>query len=426
VTRTVLWLGASDDACQNYPTVLDKGTIQEYAEKCGKQKAKEWIMKKTGVDVGNCLDGNLKQSPECIANNYGIKLGVIKDGEVQWDVVVNDAGAIGGIAVCAATGAGAAAASFCGQTGAYLANIAYGIVEPFVGAFISTIFGSEEKITVCNNNYPVDLLGVGATVHGGQALARWMGKETPLNQGLPENLGPYVTTDSKQIKGYWSKILIMRGLAQASAIVLRDFAEKTGLPASKAISVLDLKAPPGWFELIRPEYDGKSSDDVRMNIGALLDSFLAPEVIRKARGQDVIVPSYYLPNFWAGIPSASSTTYYFELQNVSQNCYTAIMWGKRDPKIQKPPGPALNRPKSQVYWEYTTPVVVNALALSDNAVFQKAMGAWRASLKQNLTAKIAAGKKLAVVPTKPKSSTLPLVLAVGGAAALAWWLWPKP
>ncbi len=110
MTRTVRWLGdalseynkqTGGGACEQYPTTLDKGTLVEYGKQCGKEKLKEWITQETGVDVGKCLDGPaaLEQAPECVANNYGIKLGVIKDGEVQWDVVVHDAGAVGGIAV---------------------------------------------------------------------------------------------------------------------------------------------------------------------------------------------------------------------------------------------------------------------------------------------------------------------------------------
>lgn len=425
MTRTVLWLGASDDACQNYPTTLDKSTLAEYGKRCGKAKLKEWLLKQTGVDVGKCLDSSasLEQSPECIANNYGIKLGVIKDGEVQWDVVVNDAGAIGGIAVCAATGVGAAGLSLCGKVGAALTNIAYGLVEPFVAEFVKLFWGEPEKIVNCNLNAPVDLIngwwqGAPAQYRPGSigSLVQWLAY--PGLQSLPGAIGPLITVPGK---AYWSKILIMRGLATASAIVLRDFAEQTGLPTAKAIGVLDLKAPPGWVELVRPEYDGKPHDDAKLNVGALLDAFMAPEVIRKARGEDVIVPSYLLPAFWNGIPSASGVTNFFELQNVNEGCFTAIMWGKRDPKIPKPTGPAYQRAKMQVYWEYTTPTVVNALALSDNFKFLAAMKTWRDSLKQNLTAKIAQGRALAA---PKKSSSLVPVLLVGGAAALAWWLWP--
>lgn len=420
--RPIKWLGAPDDACSSYPATLDKSTLQEYGKRCGKQKLKEWITKETGVEVGKCLDGNasLEQSPECIANNYGIKLGVIKDGEVQWDVVVHDAGAVGGIAVCAATGVGAAGLSLCGKIGGELGDIAYTIVEPFVSVFVNFFWGEAEKLTYCNNNHdPPDMLKSNGVDKGGAvAVARWM--KSPTLGYLSDTLGSLPFTNVDAIKSYWSKILIMRGLAQASAIVLRDFAEKTGLPASRAISVLDLKAPPGWLELVRPEYDGKPYSDVKLNIGALLDSFMAPEVIRKARGEDVIVPSYLLPAFWSGILSASGVTNVFELQNIEAGCYTAVSWTTRDPKKSKPS----SRPYKQAYWEYTTPAVVNALAKADNATFIKAMLAWRDSLKQNLTAKIAEGKKLAVVPSTKGGSALVPVLLVGGAAALAWWLWP--
>lgn len=422
--RTVLWLGAPNDACKNYPSTLDKGTLIEFAKKCGAQEGKKWLLKQTGVDVGTCLNGNLDQSPECVANNYGIKLGVIKDGEVQWDVVVNDAGAIGGIAVCAATGVGAAGLAFCGQVGATLTNIAYGLVEPFVGAFVKMFWGEDKKITYCNLNAPVDLVKEqlpGYAAGSSKSLALWMANPGP--QSLPGAIGPLLSPGGiPGTKSYWSKILIMRGLAQASAIVLRGFMEQTGLTAAKAIGVLALKAPPGWVELIRPEYAGKEFDDLKLNTAALLDGFMQPEVIRRLRGEDVILPSYLLPNFWAGVPVSPGVTNFFELQNVNQGCITAIMWGVRDPKIPKPSGPAYQRAKMQVYWEYTTPAVINALALADNATFLKTTTAWRDSLKQNLSSKINQGRALSAA--RPKGSALPVVLALGGAAALAWWLWP--
>lgn len=433
MTRSITWLGATDP-CANYPTTFDSSTLKEYGAKCGKQKLKEWITKETGVDVGKCLENSLNfdQTPECIANNYGIKLGVIKDGVVQWDIVVHDAGAVGGIAVCAATGAGAAALSWCGKIGGVLGDIAYQVGGPFITAFVNLVWGDDEKIVNCNLNAPVDLVeGVvpGYPAAGTvKALAQWLG--SPYQVTLPGALGPlYFPGGVAGVKAYWSRVLVMRGLAEASAIVLRDFREQTRLSIQPAMKLLDLKAPPGWFELVRPEYDGNEYDDAKLNVGGLLDAFMAPDVIRKKRGVDVIVSSYLLPSFWNGVPSSQGVTHFFELQNVNQGCVTTIMWGTRDPKIAKPAGPADDRLKKQVYWEYTTPVFVHSLAVGTNQAFLQAMNAWKASLQQDFSAKIAAGKKLATqsvllgIPKK-SGSALPVVLALGGAAALAWWLLP--
>lgn len=431
------------------PTALDKHTLSEYAKKCGKKAAAEWVKKETGVEVGECLNENAKDVPECVANNYSITLDIVnEDGSVNWENVAHDAGAVGGIAVCIAMGASAAALPLCAKLGSIVADltVALGKAAYEIGSqVLSFFFGDDEKLgTSCNYKWN----GIGPLKAARYAALFFKSPKTwgwvPQNEVLGEQvLGTQGSLDPQfsfiDHARYWSRLIILRGLASATASIADDMARRTSTTFSQALSVLDPKAPKAWTELVRPDVfpaqSGAWQQDYVMNIGGLLSVVLQPNAIwtysqQKDKGE-VIVPRWQTPVAWAGVPRASKLSWY-SLMFVEHCEYQTTVWSKVNNGVStiaklknlppasasfKKDGPA-GRTADQAYWVYSIPEDIDHFVrTTDDATFKTLVSLWRTSLQQNLKQKI---QQLRTPP--PRSSTAETVVKVGAGAGLLWGL----
>lgn len=436
------------------PTALDKHTLKAYAEKCGKQVAIEWVEKETGVKVGKCAQEAPKDIPECVANNYSVSLDLVNDdGSVNWENVAHDAGAVGGIAVCVAMGASAAALPLCAKIGGVLADItvALGKTAYEIGSqVLDFFFGSDNpKGVACTYKYapvgPIIAAKYAALFFKSPKTWGWFPADELLGQQI---FGTQGSADPKILfinhASYWSRLLILRGLASASAAVADDMSRKTGSSFAQALAVLNPVAPRGWTELARPQMSPtvsglKAPDfttDYVMNVGGLLSVVLQPNAVWTYSGEvskgQVIVPRWQEITSWTGVPSSFESSWY-ALMFVEACDYQTTVWAsvtKPTEALQKlkalPPAQLIGSKKDgpkgrtaqQAYWLYSVPKSVDSFVRTANDdAFKKLVELWRISLSQDLDKKLEILRRPA-----SKSSTAETVVKVGGGAALLWTL----
>lgn len=450
----VEWLGDDIDLtgpeCRNYPNGLSEETVTEYATRCGKEAAAKWIEAETGVAIGACAqedDGG--QMAECVANNYGITLDVYEDGEIKWDAVSQDAGAVGGIVVCVASGVGAAGLPLCGQIGGKLGQYAYVMAEGFVefadgfGKMLG-LWGDDEYLVACDAR-PIESLPV--TV----AIGKFMQNGAsflPKSAKLP---GPLLSADTvNDNKAYWGRMLSMRGLAILSAQVAAQIAREAGVSPQIAVRALNANAPARWDELVRVNINGPypsqtptAPERYVMSLGAFMSS------LEPGWGTSVIVPSWKKPQFWSGVSttsvqnaaqavaSASKPTpdhwQYFATYTLPTGppCPNNVSaWGtiKGSPSAELAKLPALTltagHPPSDV------PISVRAFKMPSNlhrlaqelgdSEFKKMLLAWRVSVTTGIDEKIEVARRMR--PAASRRSGLAPVLGIAAAGAAAWWV----
>jgi hypothetical protein len=435
------------------PTALDKHTLQVYAEQCGKEIALQWVADETGVAVGSCAKEEVKDIPECIAGNYSIDLDLVdKDGNIKWDNVVHDAGAVGGIVVCAATGAGAAALPICGKIGGALADATYALAK---GAYevgskiLSVFFGGDEKFgTACNFKYvlPTPLYAAKLTakfLKSPITLAPVPPSEVVGDQVLGTNGAIDAFTTDVDHARYWSRILLFRGLAAASAAVADSMARETGASFAEALRVLNPVAPKSWIELVRPAVrpivqDPKAAEysDYVMNIGGLLSCVLQPNAFwtysRQPKHGQLIVPRWQEPDAWGGVPTAFPVRWY-TLMFVIACDYDTAAWArvadgvKAEARIRALPaavsagksdGPA-GRSHWQTYWLYSIPEDIDNFARqTPDDGFKALLAAWQLSLHKDMKKKLDRLKASRV--SAPTSSTTTTLVKAGAGAGILW------
>lgn len=427
------------------PTALDSHTLEAYAAQCGKQVALEWVETQTGVKIGNCYKENPKVIPGCVSQNYGITLDLVNaDGSINWDNVAHDSGAVGGICVCAATGVGAIAAPICGKIGGELADITVALTKAAykIGADIIEFFfgGDEKKGTACNFKYSPP-----GPLYAAKYAAFFL--KSPKTYGwYPEDelLGPVVPGTVAGLSfapRYWSRLLLFRGLAAASAAIADDMARKTGTSLTQAVAALAPVAPKGWQELVRttmrPVKPGANmSVDYTMNIGGLLSTVLQPNAVwtysgEKDKGQ-VIVPRWQKPEAWAGASGVESLWY--SLMFVDACDYQTTVWtsvASSEAAMKKlqglPPAQLFNTKKDgpkgrtveQAYWLFSVPKGIDQLVRNaDDATFKKLLELWKTSLETNADKKIE--KLRASTVSGGGGGAVETVAKVGAGAAVLW------
>lgn len=432
--------------CEQPPTTLDKETLALYAEKCGKDVALKWATKELGVDVGSCAKSPVKEIPECVANNYGITFDLVnKDGSVNWNNVVRDSGAVGGIIVCAATGAGAATLPLCGKLGAELAQafVDLGKAIGKVGeVIIKLLWGSDEgggyacgkSVGYVLPQYAArDIVSYLKTVKtiGGYPAAGSL-KLGPVMPGTDKLVASVKTILQPSWTTYWGRVFLLRGMAQATASLIAEISRKANVSPAVAAQALAPLAPPGWSDLVRPLFDllqgSPNKNDVMGNIGGLLD------VMLYGTKTDAIRPSWQKPEFWSGIDTAASSDKLWRYFSITVGCPdNTVIWGEVQNlaaaqallKAPRDQGTVVldNKTASNRWnwWVYSMPKALDHYLLTTpDPQFKLAVSAWRASLEKGLPAKIAAARSLASSSSGP--SVLPLVAGAGAAGALIWWL----
>jgi len=436
----VRWLGATEvpESCQYPPYSLDRYTLQKYAERCGTDTALQWASKETGVDVTGCGGKGAKASAECVANNYGATIDLIdKDGHVNWDHVVQDAGAIGGILVCSAVGA-EIAATICGKIGAQIA-VALTHIAVDVGKAILDLFWSGGGGGWACGPHPFDGVPLPQMARN---IAQFF-KVAKTYGGYPPDtiLGPpiFSTIDSNTVGNltgtrYWSRMLLLRGMAQASASIAAEIALKAGSTGAQAIQALAPLAPQGWTDLINPDLApttngtaGDATPDYEGTVGGMLTVTTRPDVaalfMQNWSGDLPIVPYWMTRTFWAGVPRPPVSIWrYFMVVEGCPNDLT--VWGDIDPKVAKlklitPPGKP-GHDKHQSYIVYSVPQTIENMVvnLPDDS-FRDVLQVWKKSLSVDMNKRVARARELSV--TKRSSvATIATVGALAGAAYLGW------
>lgn len=428
------------------PTALDSHTLEVYAEQCGKQVALEWVEDQTGVKIGSCYKEDTKDIPECVSQNYGITLNIVnEDGSINWDNVAHDSGAIGGICVCAATGIGGLAAPICGKIGGELADITVALAKAAysIGSdILEFFFGSDgPKGTACYFKYtPVPPLAAAkytAAFLKSQKTYGWFPKSELVGEVVP---GTIIAPK------YWSRLLLFRGMAAASAAIADDMSRKTGASLVQAIAALDPVAPKGWVELARPVMAplnkttsaSEFTVDYVMNIGGLLSTVLQPNAIWTYSGEtskgQVIVPRWQKPESWAGVGDVESLWY--SLMFVEACDYQTTVWTSVPdfaaalktlqglPPAQlfstKKNGPE-GRTAEQAYWLFSVPKGIDTLIRNaDDATFKKLLELWKTSLQTGMDKKMTTLRTSRVSGGSSSSSTVATVATVGAGAAALW------
>lgn len=450
--------------CDQVPTAIDKETLSAYAEKCGKDVALKWASKELGVEVGSCAKEAAKDVPECVANNYGITFDVInKDGSINWDNVVRDAGAVGGIIVCAATGVGAAGLPLCGKLGAELAKafVDMGKAIAKVGeAIISLLWSGDDggghacgKTTgyVLPQYAARDIVVYLKQVKSFSASTSGSLKLGPVVSGT-QFLAQDKGTFAPDWQRYWSRVFKLRGLAQVTASLIVEISKKAGVSPEVAALALAPSAPPGWSDLMRPLLNvppgSPNKGDVMGNLGGLLDAMMyKPVVVKGTSGDcygqpcpDPIRPSWQKPEFWSSIDRAASDDKVWRYFSLTVGCPNNIVaWGEiKDLTLAKSllsaardQGTVTISNKSDSkrwnWWAYSTPRALDELLIAmDPIKFSLACAAWRASLEKDLDKKIAAARAMGSGSGAGLGSSIVKVAAgLGAAALLAKWLLPK-
>lgn len=402
------------ESCKGAPSALDEDTLKAYAEKCGTEVALEWASGELGVDVTGCSNQGAKKSAECVANNYGITLDIItKDGEVKWDNVIRDAGAVGGIVVCASVGL-EVAATVCGKIGAEIGKAVGSVVKTVGKSVIEVFFGSDEGGGWACGKSPG---GIGRA-QVARDIARYMKKGQKASATAEEKLGPTETA----FYVYWDRLLKLQGMAQASGAIISALAKKAGVSPSAAAAAMNIAAPPGWSELVRPEFaplDKSAWPDYMMNVGGLLSAVLDPRKLV----QEVIVPRWQSPGFWSGIEPGVKTKplvwYYFV---VARGCPDNITnWGRIDDyasakELLKQKG-GIATPEFD-WWVYSIPKSIDDfIRTAKPEVFDFSLALWKTSISTGIPAKI---KRAQASSGSGSSLAIPLAFGAGVAALVIW------
>jgi hypothetical protein len=402
--------------------------------------------------VAQCADKDLKDIPECVTENYGVTTKVINDdGSVNWQSVVQDAGAVAGVAICAYTGVLAVAAPVCGIIGGKIAAAIYDVISDLFSkvttvdcstysVFPATLFDSGMWM----GNYLSPRSGELSFPYSNHLMSSY--EEGTPYQFQAQSFNPYAVWSTI----YLRRLMKVRALAQMTASIARDVAKKSGLTPADAISIIKPDAPMGWSSVIRPELRTLMPgfyDDVLMSTGTFLDMMIdrnAVAVADRARIPEaysdqprLIVPPWDTPTFWIGVDPAgqidAADTLFRQWQfRVSCPYGYQIQWNvigdqaalsdaiKNTPKdLAKR---ANDRPDEGVSFTYGLPnsieTIVDAVQITEDD-FDNLMLKWGKSLTdQDYKDTIKKGKALAASKNSSKGMAL-----VGGAAALALVAW---
>ncbi len=445
----VRWLGDDPtkppetiEACKTVPWSLDKFTLEKYAERCGTQLALKWASNELGVDTSGCNSkGGARGAADCVASNYGATLDLVdKDGNINWHAVVQDAGAVGGVIVCSAVGAEIAAAT-CGKIGAQIAQVIETIVVD-VGKFVIDLFwgGSDGGGWACGK-YPfhgVPLPQMARDIAAFMKSAKTYGlypTETLIGPPIFATLAHGANMSGMR---YWSRLLTLRGLAQASAILGDAIAQKTGATMAQGIQAIAPVAPHGWTELVRPELrpttkgsvdDASPTPDYRGNAGGLLTAITEPDVIPLFTGMGVqpVVPRWQLPEYWAGVPQPAAGDLIWRYFMVLSGCPNdTVVWGdvvdsaKVIERLNTLPG-APGHDQHQSYILYSVPKDIESMITDlDNQSFLILVDLWRKSLVKDMPKKLERARSLA---TSSSSSGVAPLVGVAAAAGALWLGW---
>jgi len=350
---------------------------------------------------------------------------------------VQDAGAIGGILVCSAVGA-EIAATICGKIGAQIA-VALTHIAVDVGKAILDLFWSGGGGGWACGPHPFDGVPLPQMARN---IAQFF-KVAKTYGGYPPDtiLGPpiFSTIDSNTVGNltgtrYWSRMLLLRGMAQASASIAAEIALKAGSTGAQAIQALAPLAPQGWTDLINPDLApttngtaGDATPDYEGTVGGMLTVTTRPDVaalfMQNWSGDLPIVPYWMTRTFWAGVPRPPVSIWrYFMVVEGCPNDLT--VWGDIDPKVAKlklitPPGKP-GHDKHQSYIVYSVPQTIENMVvnLPDDS-FRDVLQVWKKSLSVDMNKRVARARELSV--TKRSSvATIATVGALAGAAYLGW------
>jgi hypothetical protein len=437
---TVRWLGENEEipeSCKTAPYSLDRYTLRKYAERCGTDLALAWVSKNTGVDVSGCGGKGAKASAECVANNYGATIDLIdKDGNVKWDHVVQDAGAVAGIIVCAAVGA-ELAATVCGKIGAQIATIAADMGEAILDFFWG---GSDGGGWACGKPpfNGIMLPQMARDIASFMKVAKTYGYYPPDTIIGPPIFNTVDSTTMPNFTGmrYWSRMMLLRGMAQATAAIAAEISEKTGASGAQAIQAMAPLAPIGWADLVNPllyptthVQSGAPTPDYQGNVGGLLTVTIRPDIsgifMPGYAGDKPIVPKWMLPSFWTGVAPPDQAVWRYFM--VVGRCPTdTVVWGDIEPNVAKKvlatPAGKPGHDSQQSYIVYSVPTTIEHLVVdTDDATFKKVLDLWKKSLSVDNPAKISRARALAA--SSGRGSTLAKVAAVGVAGAAAYFGW---
>lgn len=446
----VRWLGQSENegtpqSCQNAPYSLDRYTLQKYAERCGTDLALQWVSKQTGVDVKGCGGKGAKAAAECVANNYGATVDLInKDGSINWDNVVQDAGAVAGILVCAAVHA-EVAATLCGKIGAQIATALATLAVDAGKAILDFFWGGSDGGGWACGKPPFNgimLPQMARNIASFMKVAKTYGYYPPDTIIGPPIFGTVDSTTMPNFSGmrYWSRVLLLRGMAQATAAIAAEISERTGASGAQSIQALTPLAPVGWTELVNPilqpttQSTGSTGStaatpDYQGNVGGLLTATIRPDVsgifMPDYQGEKPIVPKWLFPSFWAGVPPPGESVWRYFM--VVGRCPTdTVVWGDINPNTAKKmlttqPGKP-GHDSQQSYIVYSIPTTLeNLIVNADDEQFKKVLDVWRKSLSVDIDAKI--GRARALASASGRGSALAKVATVGALGAAAYFGW---
>ena len=442
-------------ACKEQPpTALDTDTLTAYGERCGKEIALEWASNQTGVNVTGCSKAATKQVPECVANNYGITLDLYSDGKVNWDNVVRDAGAVGGIAVCAATGAGAAAAPLCGKIGAKVAQVFNDVGKAIGGAIIDFFWGGDDGGGIACEQQPFPGVPAQEAVRDIARFLKYGAQNFGTYPAAVTSLGPIVKPSPGQPstanKIYWDRLIKMRGMATATASIAADIGRQTGASPAAAIKALAPVAPPGWTELARPTFKAMQAwpanseplsyfPDYIMTAGGLFAVLTDPRMLEVVDPRPagywtklgvkppptLITARWQQPSFWSGVPQPPQSTLVWRYFSVVWACPNhAIVWGDVEGiDFTKKILTAKASPSNFDYWIYSVPKDVEQfLIYSTDASFDQALKLWRESITTGLEKKVAAARAMTGGGRRRGVPGIVLLGGLAAAGAAAWFL----
>lgn len=128
-------------SCSDGPDSFSEEGLKAYAAACGEDTAADYVVQETGIDPRQYISNGQIDWKAAVHTavlwetgvNVDINSFIGPDGEIKWEGIAQEAGAIGGAAACTAIGAGVIA-PICSYLGGKLGKALYEVGEALFGS----------------------------------------------------------------------------------------------------------------------------------------------------------------------------------------------------------------------------------------------------------------------------------------------------